>query len=249
MKKIRFSVKTLLFCSLFSFTSVSAQKYEQTIKNYINSEQKFQRANPELKEFKIINVDPSKSLKGDVVGIQQTVNGIPIFGCSANVLIRDGKVLSFADTFIKTYPSAVRGKQRADKDAMVADVVKKLNGQLTVRDIDGKQEPLKTSVVYFAKGGELILGYRFNVEEKGTGNVWNTIISTEDGSVLYQENTTLSCNFHEDAFGHYASGLSLPSQNARPSVFPQNIPATDTQKHACFVLAPDNASITYLHFL
>lgn len=102
MKKIRLSVKFLLLCSFFVFGAVSAQKYEQVIKDYVNSEKgSFQRVDEKLKVFKVINVDPSTSLKGEVVGIQQTVNGIPVFGSSANVLVREGKVLSFADTFVK----------------------------------------------------------------------------------------------------------------------------------------------------
>jgi len=245
MKKIRLSVKLLLFCSLLSAGVISAQKYEQTIKDYVNSAQgSFQRVNPELKAFKIINVDPSVSLKGEVVGIQQTINDIPVFGSSANVLIRDGKVLSFADTFIKTYPTAVKGKENSRKAALVAETVTKLNGLSSVKNIDGKESPIVANAVYFAKGGELILGYQFYVEEKGTGNVWNTIVSTEDGTILYQENTTLSCNFHDESFDHHA-GSALQNTHA---VFPANIAAANLQNSANLVLVPDNASYNVFAF-
>lgn len=245
MKKIRLSVKLLLFCSLFGAGIVSAQKYEQTIKDYVNSAQgSFQRVNPELKTFKIINVDPSKSLNGDVVGIQQTINGIPVFGSSANVLIRDGKVLNFADTFIKNYPSAIKGKESGRKDALVASTIEKLNGLSSVKNMDGKESPIAVNAVYFAKGGELILGYQFYVEEKGTGNVWNTIVSTEDGTILYQENTTLSCNFHDESFDHHAGS---PLQNTQV-VFPSNIAAANLQNSANLVLVPDNASYNVFAF-
>ncbi|RXM38832.1 hypothetical protein BOQ62_15035 [Chryseobacterium sp. CH21] len=152
MKKIRLSVKLLLFCSIFSVSALSAQKYEQTIKDYVNSAQaSFQGVNPELKAFKIINVDPSKSLNGDVVGIQQTINGIPVFGSSANVLIREGKVLNFADSFIKKSPSAIKGKESGRKDALVASTIQKLNGLSSVKNIDGKETPIVANSVYFAK--------------------------------------------------------------------------------------------------
>ncbi|TZF93254.1 T9SS type A sorting domain-containing protein [Chryseobacterium panacisoli] len=244
MKKIRLSVKLLLFCSIFGAGIVSAQKYEQTIKDYVNSAQgSFQRVNPELKVFKVINVDPSKSLHGDVVGIQQTINGIPVFGSSANVLIRDGKVLNFADTFIKNYPSAIKGKESNRKDALVANTIQKLNGLSSVKNIDGKESPIAVNAVYFAKGGELILGYQFYVEEKGTGNVWNTIVSTEDGTILYQENTTLSCSFHDESFDHHAGS---PLQNTQ-AVFPANIAAANLQNSAN-LLVPDNASYNVFAF-
>jgi len=245
MKKFRLSVKLLLFCSLFGAGIVSAQKYEQTIKDYVNSAQgSFQRVSPELKTFKIINVDPSKSLNGDVVGIQQTINGIPVFGSSANVLIRDGKVLNFADTFIKNYPSAIKGKESGRKDALVASTIEKLNGLSSVKNMDGKESPIAANAVYFAKGGELIFGYQFYVEEKGTGNVWNTIVSTEDGTILYQENTTLSCSFHDESFDHHAGS---PLQNTQ-AVFPANIAAANLQNSANLVLVPDNASYNVFAF-
>lgn len=245
MKEIRLSVKLLLFCSLLSAGVISAQKYEQTIKDYVNSAQgSFQRVNPELKAFKIINVDPSVSLKGEVVGIQQTINDIPVFGSSANVLIRDGKVLNFADTFIKNYPSAIKGKESGRKDALVASTIEKLNGLSSVKNIDGKESPIAANAVYFAKGGELILGYQFYVEEKGTGNVWNIIVSTEDGTILYQENTTLSCNFHDESFDHHA-GSALQNTHA---VFPANIAAANLQNSANLVLVPDNASYNVFAF-
>lgn len=245
MKKIRLSVKLLLFCSLFGAGIVSAQKYEQTIKDYVNSAQgSFRRVSPELKTFKIINVDPSKSLKGDVVGIQQTINGIPIFGSSANVLIRDGKVLNFADTFIKNYPSAVKGKEIGKKDAFVASTIEKLNGLPSVKNIDGKESPIAINTVYFAKGGELILGYQLYIEEKGSGNVWNTIVSTEDGSILYQENTTLSCSFHDEAYHHESGSFA---QNIQSSL-PANIAAANLKNPTNFILLPDNASYNVFAF-
>ncbi|PTT41365.1 metalloprotease [Chryseobacterium sp. HMWF028] len=245
MKKFRLSVKLLLFCSLFGAGVVSAQKYEQTIKDYVNSAQgSFQRVNPELKVFKIINVDPSKSLNGDVVGIQQTINGIPVFGSSANVLIRDGKVLNFSDSFIKNYPSVIKGKESGRKDALVASTIQKLNGLSSVKNIDGKEHPIAANAVYFAKGGELTLGYQFYVEEKGTGNVWNTIVSTDDGAILYQENTTLSCSFHDGAYDHH-SGSSEQNFSA---FLPENITAANLQNPANFVLVPDNATYNVFAF-
>jgi len=234
-----------LFCSLFGAGVVSAQKYEQTIKDYVNSAQgSFQRVNPELKVFKIINVDPSKSLNGDVVGIQQTINGIPVFGSSANVLIRDGKVLNFSDSFIKNYPSAIKGKESGRKDALVASTIQKLNGLSSVKNIDGKEHPIAANAVYFAKGGELTLGYQFYVEEKGTGNVWNTIVSTDDGTILYQENTTLSCSFHDEAYDHH-SGSSEQNFSA---FLPENIAAANLKNSTNFVLAPDNATYNVFAF-
>ncbi|MDR6372735.1 hypothetical protein J2795_003684 [Chryseobacterium bernardetii] len=245
MKKTKFTLKLLVLGFFSGFGMISAQKYEQIITNYFNSEKtSFQRIDEKLKTFTVINVDPSKSLKGDIVGIQQTVNGIPVFGSSANVLIRDGKVFSLADTFIKVYPTSVKGKENDKKELLVAETIKKLNGKHTVKDVDGKEKPTHIKTVYVAKGGELVLGYQFYVEEKESSNVWNTIVSTEDGTILYQENTTLSCRFHDEAYDHHSES----QLEHLPPVLSSAEVAANLQKPANFVLTPDNATYNVFAF-
>lgn len=235
MIKNKLSIKFLILSSLFSTGIVFAQNQEQVIKDYMSSSKgPFQRMDSDLKTFKIVNIDHSESLKGDVVGIQQTINGIPIFGSSANVLIKDGKVLNFADTFIKTSLTSIKGKETPNKETLIAAAIKKINGNKTAKNKDGKEETTESTTVYFAKNGTLTLGYKFSIEEKGTSNVWRVIISAEDGSVLYQENTTLSCNFHDDAFGYFE-----PVQHMAQHTYTVEQQPSQSKN---FVLVPDNAS-------
>lgn len=235
MIKNKLTIKFLILSSLFSSGIAFAQNQEQIIKDYMSSSRgQFQRIDSDLKTFKIINIDHSESLKGDVVGIQQTINGIPVFGSSANVLIREDKVLSFADTFIKIAPSSIRGKEGADKENLIASAAKKLNGNAVSKNSDGKEEAIKATTVYFVKNGSLILGYEFTIDEKESNNSWMVIISAEDGSVLYKENLTVSCNFHPDAYEH------SHEEHRIPSLFPEL--QHKTLQSTNFVLAPDNAS-------
>lgn len=235
MIKIKLTIKSLLLLSLMTAGMVGAQEQEQVIKEYMNSSKgQFQRLDADLKSFKIVNIDHSESLKGDVVGIQQTINGIPVFGSSANVLIRENKVLSFADTFIKTLPSSIKGKDSQNKNALITAAANKLNGTISLKNRDGKEDLTKATTVYFVKNGNLILGYEFYIEERASNDTWMVIISAEDGSVLYQENLTISCNFHHGAYDH------SPTENMMPAIFPR---LQETVKQADnFVLAPDNAS-------
>ncbi|ASK30937.1 metalloprotease [Chryseobacterium sp. T16E-39] len=245
MIRIKFTIKFLLLSSLACFGSLSAQKYERIIGGYMNSAKgPLQKVSSELKAFQIINVDPSKSLKGDVVGIQQTLNGIPVFGSSANVLVRGNEVLSFADTFIKDYPTNIKGKENANKDLMIDEAVKKINKNASSKDSKALQNPIKATTVYYSKAGTLQLGYQFFIEEKGTSNVWNVIISTEDGSILYKENTTVSCDFHSDAYEHLPLEISQTNETAQPYLLPANLKKTA----ANFVFAPDDASYKVLAF-
>lgn len=241
MRKTRLTVKLLIMCFLSGFGIISAQKYEQVIKTYLSEKGPFQKMNKELKTFTIMNVDPSESLKGDIVGIQQTINGVPVFGSFANVLIREDKVLSFADTFIKTYPSKIRGEQNAGKDILIRAVAQKINGKTDAKS--NQEENIKSDLVYFAKDDALILGYHFDIEEKETGKLWSIIVSTDDGSILYQENLTLSCNFHPDAYGH-----SHTEQNIQPSVLPAYMAGENNQNKNFVMAVPDNATYNVLAF-
>ncbi|MFP3733125.1 hypothetical protein SB690_20405, partial [Bacillus sp. SIMBA_006] len=84
---------------------------------------------------------------------------------------------------IKILPTSIKGKEGGNKEALVTAAAKKLNGNTTAKNKEGKDEFLKTTTVYFVKNGNLILGYEFDIEEKGTDNSWMVIISAEDGSL------------------------------------------------------------------
>ncbi|WP_313028050.1 hypothetical protein [Soonwooa sp.] len=47
-----------------------------------------------INDFKIRNIDNSQSMNADVVVVQQTINGIPVFAKSATFLIKDKKIVS-----------------------------------------------------------------------------------------------------------------------------------------------------------
>lgn len=57
------------------------------------------KASNQLKDFKIVNVDPSESLKADIDSVQQEINGIPVFNRSVTLLIKDGRINHVTDGF------------------------------------------------------------------------------------------------------------------------------------------------------
>ena len=76
-----------------------AQNHELEIKNYFQTNTKSSKSFNQSNDFKIINVDPSKSLKGDVVIVQQKIDGIPVFNRSATFLITGNKIDHVTDGF------------------------------------------------------------------------------------------------------------------------------------------------------
>ena len=97
MKKNQF--KALLLLPFFTLQVLQAQNHELEIKNYFQTNTKSSKSFNQSNDFKIINVDPSKSLKGDVVIVQQKIDGIPVFNRSATFLITGNKIDHVTDGF------------------------------------------------------------------------------------------------------------------------------------------------------
>ncbi|PTT71610.1 metalloprotease, partial [Chryseobacterium sp. HMWF001] len=105
MKKVALP---LLFVVSAMFPSVLfGQDNEKLIKDYISQNKIREYKKSDLANFKIDNVDESKSLNGNVIKFQQTYNGLPVYNAEGTVLVRDSKIIYYSDTFLKDYTSSV----------------------------------------------------------------------------------------------------------------------------------------------
>ena len=77
-----------MFCVSAGLLSSLAfsQNYNAIIADYLSSSASF-RKNGSTKSFVVKNVDESNSLKGDLVYIEETLNGIPIYNSGANFFL------------------------------------------------------------------------------------------------------------------------------------------------------------------
>ena len=89
MKNRNLPFKIAAVFLMFSFGSVGAQDYKSIIQNHLSAKNTFMKA--DLKNFEIINQDFSKSMKSDVIKIQQSYNGIPVYNAVGTALIKDQK--------------------------------------------------------------------------------------------------------------------------------------------------------------
>lgn len=208
MKNKNLSLKFLFICGLFTVSSAYSQDYEGIIKNYISTTNGSAFAKNDLKNFEISNKDFSKSLNSEVVKIQQTYNGIPVYHSSGTALIQGSDVKYYTENFVKDYTAAVSAKASVTDVAAFRSISQKLNfnpSDFKIVDILDKEEqtPLaKRRLVYFKNGDNLALAYEFFFEEKGTPNYWNILVDANNGSILQKENLTVSCNFNHDAYDH-----------------------------------------------
>ena len=106
MKNRNLPFKIAAVFLMFSFGNVGAQDFKSIIQNHLSAKNTFLKA--DLKNFEIINQDFSKSMNSDVVKIQQSYNGIPVYNAVGTALIKDQKINFFNDSFAKNYSKAMQ---------------------------------------------------------------------------------------------------------------------------------------------
>jgi len=238
MKKVILPLVIAVFAAIPSISF--AQSNEVLIKNYISQNKLREYKKSDLNQFVIDNVDSSKSLSSDVVKIQQTYNGLPVYGTVATVLVKNNTVTYFNDNFIKDYKSTGSAtaslSKKAALDKIAADLGKNEISDLPLLDFfqqgQNKHVAAKQRLVYSSdEKGNLKLAYEFLVHEPKTSNHWNYVIDANSGEVISKMNLNLSCNFHEDAYSHESQAVAFPQNK---EYYPDN--------NNSLLLSADNAS-------
>lgn len=240
MKNRNIPLKIAAFCFLFSMGNANAQDFRSIIQTHLSAKNDFLKSN--LKSFEIINEDFSKSMKGDVVKIQQSYNGIPVFNALGTALIKEGKITSFNEDFAKNYVNASKPSAASANKSIFATTAQNLGlknaAQYQLIGINDAEpegvQSVKNRLIYFqTESNDLKLCYEFIFHEKGTSNYWDVLADATTGEILNKENLTVSCNFKHDAFHHdYSAHV--------PTGFTENFNKEVTP--AIGALAADNAS-------
>ncbi len=236
MKKIKLPLIIAGF-SLLTLNSLYGQDHKSVVENYLRTSVGKNIAN---KEFLISSEDSSASLNATVVKIQQAYKGIPVFGNSSTLLIRDNNVLNFTGDFS---PNTAKTDSQQAQDA--ASILVKVVDHLKLADAQSYKSMLakgdmKTpSLVYYDNGSQLILSYELEFYQQKSSNLWHIVADAQTGQIYDKTNLTHSCNFADGAFerahnhdgevvnqtvayplNKKNNGISLLANNASYRVFP-----------------------------
>ncbi|MCW3161154.1 T9SS-dependent M36 family metallopeptidase [Chryseobacterium oryctis] len=221
-------------------TYLYAQDNEVLIKNYISQNKIREYKKSDLTNFIIDNVDNSKSLNGNVVKIQQTYNGLPVYNAAATALIRDNKIIYYSDTFLKDYNSVTSNNPAINKTIALQKISEVLEKQkiekypiLNFFEAENGVEPVaKQRLVYVEDKGMLKLAYQFSLPEPDSPSFWDILIDATNGEIISKLDLNLSCNFHDEAYSHDYS-------HENSFIGPLN---KQTSQQSSLFLVPDNAS-------
>jgi len=236
MKNKNSLLRGIAVSAFLAFSTLSAQNYESTLRNHINSQStSFRTIKSELRDFKVLNADPSSTLKGAVLNIQQQVNGIPVYGSHATALIKDDQVSYMTDNFRKDYQGSLALKPSRTVENIFGDVLRQMSFKQTERysfnKINEDKDFVDSKLVYFPQGEHLVLAYEVNFEEEGSSNYWHIVADASNGKILMKENLLLSCSFEHDAFGR-----PVDHEHIGKEIITKNTEAEMSAK------APDNAA-------
>ncbi|MDR2206647.1 MAG: T9SS-dependent M36 family metallopeptidase [Flavobacteriaceae bacterium] len=196
----------IAFLALAVSANLYAQDHRTVIQNYLKTSAPISK-NVQNKEFIVNNEDPSKSMKADVVKIQQSFNGLPIFNHDATLLIRENQVLNFMGDFTQNVPSDSNINNAMNAESVLSTAVSNMNlGNPEVyTQLLENGNMLSPYKMYFDNGNELILAYYLEFPEQQSSNYWAVVADAKTGEILSQQNLTLSCNFSNEPYGHIHS--------------------------------------------
>lgn len=194
----------IAFFALCTAVPVAAQSYANAVKDYVKTTSQI---NKEVsnRDFVIASEDHSESLKATVVQIQQTYEGIPVFGNYSTVLVRDNKVLNFVGDFTNNKASGTnQHNSAANILAKVAQNLQIANPQDYVQRLaEGQMK--EPRLVYYDNGQNLILSYELEFEQKNSNHYWLVVADANTGDIYIKQDLTISCNFVDEPLKRYAS--------------------------------------------
>lgn len=232
MKKINSLNRGITVAAFFAFSFIQAQNYESIVKDYISANQKYKKI--AASEIKVMNSDKSESLKGTVVNVQQTYDGIPVFNAISSALVKDSKVAYFSDNFADVSSVTASSKVAAISSTKAFDfALKGLNLKSSNKYTfeAGKENSILSKIVYYQQSGQLILAYEINFEEADSSNYWNVLVNAGNGQILEKNNLLVSCKFDTHSY-------TSPERVANIKATKNNELSQASNK----ILAPDNAS-------
>lgn len=241
MKNRNLPLKIAAAFLMFSFGNVSAQDFKTVIKNHMAVKSNILKQ--DLRDFEIINEDFSRSMSSDVVKVQQSYKGIPIYNSVATALIKDAEVNYFTDNFTKNYTKATDPAAASSKQSIFSTTLQNMGLQDNAYKLVGMKEEIgenengvRSRLIYYATDShDLRLCYEYIFEEKGSSNYWDVLADAQTGEILVKENLTLSCSFNHDAYSHdYSEHI--------PDGFDKFEDKTTFADAPAAALAPDNAS-------
>lgn len=173
----------------------------------------------------ILNEDASKSLGASIVNVQQTYKGLRIYKALGKVIIKEDKVISEKNDFIR---NLVIANQKKIQEKFSEELLREKLGLAQISRVRYLPD------VYFEKNKVYVISKELFVSDKNSSDIWHLIVDASTGEILSKNNSTIYCR-SEDNLLEY-----VESQKNSEASFPLN--RTSEIAHSDDFLTPANAS-------
>ncbi|GAA0872888.1 T9SS-dependent M36 family metallopeptidase [Gangjinia marincola] len=223
MKKII----TLVLLAFLTLSTYAQKDYIPVIETYLQNESKsLNLTESDVDHLVVTNQYYTKSLDVEHVYVQQTVNGIPVFNGVANFAIKNNKVVSFANSFIKNITANVNTSSPAlTPQQAVASAASSLNlGNPTGIEIISQGntryildqgnvslQNITANLVYAPiENNTLKLAWDLFIETTDTKHMWSIRVDALTGEIINKNDLVISCTF--ESHNHDGVRSTLPSK-------------------------------------
>lgn len=165
----------------------------------------------DVEQIAITNQYTSKHNGIEHIYFRQKYNGIEVYNAVGAIHIKQGKVYGINQSFVNDIADKVKTEDASVKANDVVSItaqhlhlevpaaLAKTNyilkeNKLAIYDRKVSPEPIVMQLYYYVIGNEVKLVYNTNWLDAASGNWWNVRVDANDGTVIDQNNWTLSCD-------------------------------------------------------
>ncbi|MFT6689417.1 MAG: extracellular elastinolytic metalloproteinase [Saprospiraceae bacterium] len=195
-------------------SGVYAQDYKGVIKSYLDENfQQLELLQEDVDQWIVTNEVYSKRSNITHVYVQQSHNGIPVFGAVANFAMKDSKVLFSNTKFISNLSKNINSSNpNSTPNYAIEKAATELNlgktdkiSVVEYKDVNEfiysksgiSQENIPVSLVYQPmEDGSVKLAWNLTIYQLDGKHWWNVRLDATTGVILDKNDYNTSCNFH-----------------------------------------------------
>lgn len=189
----------------------------------------------DVQQWRVTDRPSSKAPGTTIIHVNQTVNGLDVHNAIGTFAVRDGKVIHFADRFVRDVASKAGSASpsltasdalRAAAQEMGIDltsaptVLRQLPGGAVDLSPSGiSMGPILAELIYQpVKEGAVLLAWDLTIRSVNTANWWHLAVDANTGALLRENDYIVECQFPHEGHAHHVADKGQPAGDMAPEL-------------------------------
>jgi PKD repeat protein len=231
----------VLSVSLLAASLIHAQTDEGAIRSFLQENAtKLGLTSTDVQQWRITDRPSSKAPGVTIVHATQTANGLDVHNALGTFALRDGRVVHFADRFVRdvaskagpAVPSISATQALREATAVLALalteeplVLRELSdGALELSPAGIARDPIRAMLLYqSAWDGTVRLAWDLTIRSVSSTNWWHLAVDANTGELLRKNDYIVKCQFPGHGHAHGLSATDhVMGEDAVPDILPGN---------------------------